>query len=59
MIEHFSSKKCCKLTYDIVNWVISYYIVECEQNGSDRAEYGSYFFEKFGNYKVYSQIGSK
>ena len=29
------------------NWAIGYYIVEYEQEGSDRAEYGSHFFEKF------------
>jgi len=28
------------------NWVIGYYIVEYEQNGKDRAEYGGQLFEK-------------
>ena len=27
------------------NWLVGWYIVEYEQNGSDRAEYGSRFFE--------------
>lgn len=28
------------------NWAIGYYIVEYEQDGSDRAEYGSQILEK-------------
>lgn len=28
------------------NWAIGYYIVEYEQDGSDRAEYGSHLLEK-------------
>lgn len=34
------------------NWVIGYYIVEYEQDGSDRAEYGSHLLKKFGKIKL-------
>lgn len=31
------------------NWVIGYYIVEYEQDGSDRAEYGSHLLKNLEN----------
>ena len=31
------------------NWVIGYYIVEYEQEGSDRAEYGSHLLKNLEN----------
>lgn len=30
------------------NWLIGYYIVEFEQHGKDRAEYGSQLLKKIG-----------
>jgi hypothetical protein len=33
----------------IRNWLIGYYIVEFEQNGNDRAEYGEKLFEKLAS----------
>lgn len=43
----FSSKKCGKPAYDIAQLGdrIGYYIVEYEQDGSDRAQYGSHLLK--------------
>jgi hypothetical protein len=30
----------------IKNWIVGYYIVEYEQNGSDRAKYGEYLIDE-------------
>ena len=44
-----AAKKCCKSAVNqlmtLRNWAIGYYIVEYEQDGSDRAEYGSHLLK--------------
>lgn len=41
----FSSKSAVNQLMTLRNWVIGYYIVEYEQDGSDRAQYGSHLLK--------------
>ena len=55
--EQLSSQAVKQVNYlqTIRNWLIGYYIVEFEQNGEDRAEYGRKFMENTA--KRLAQIG--
>ena len=38
--------KNMNVTMTLRNWLIGYYIFEFEQNGKERAEYGTYLLKK-------------